>query len=154
MLKAKALELLKKREFVSVATADFKGMPNAAPKFLLKVEGNFVYLVDYTIGRTWKNININPRVSLSFIDSDTLLGYQLNGSVDIIDKRQEYDSVLKEMADKKINLSTKRIIEGISRGKAHQFFELAISERFIVFKVRIEEVVEICPCGKLKREKL
>ena len=50
------IKLLEKHEFISVATCDFKGRPNAVPKFLLKVEGDFIYLVDYTIGTTWKNL--------------------------------------------------------------------------------------------------
>ncbi len=91
MFKAKAIEFLKTREFVSVATADFEGNPNAAPKFLLKVEGDFIYLIDYIIGRTWENISINPKVSLSFMDPETLFGYQINGTVDIINKGKVYE---------------------------------------------------------------
>jgi cysteine-rich repeat protein len=39
----------------------------------------------------WENIKMNPRVSLSFMDNDALLGYQLNGSVEIIDSGEECD---------------------------------------------------------------
>lgn len=154
MLKTKAIEFLKKREFVSVATADFEGHPNAAPKFLLKIDGDFIYLIDYIIGRTWENLKINPRVSLSFVDPDTLMGYQINGSVEIIDKGKAYEDILNELTKRKIDLSTKRIIEGISRGKRHETFEIGLPEHFLVIKVKLEEVVEIGPYGQLKREKV
>ena len=38
MLSKELIGLMEKKEFVSVATCDFKGRPNAVPKFVLKVE--------------------------------------------------------------------------------------------------------------------
>ena len=60
VIKKKALELLKHREFISVATCDFHGQPNAASKFILRIENDSIYLVDYIIGRTFQNLRINP----------------------------------------------------------------------------------------------
>lgn len=154
MLRAKAIEFLKTREFVSVATADFNGNPNAASKFLLKIEGDFIYLVDYIIGRTWENIKKNPKASLSFMDPDTLMGYQINGPVERIEKGRVYEKILNELTRKKLDFSAKRIIEGVYRGKRHESFEISLPERFVVFKVKLEEIVEIGPYGELKREKI
>lgn len=154
MIAKRINELLKTREFISVATCDLSGRPNAAPKFILKQENHFIYLIDYTIGRTWENLLLNPRVSLSFMDTDTLHGYQVNGSAELIDKGKEYDLILEELVQKEIDFSTKRIIEGVTKGKSHQTFELGISDRFVVFKIKIEEAVELSPTGELKREKV
>lgn len=153
MLRSKALEFLKTKDFVSVGTSDLNAMPNAAPKFLLRIEDGYIYLVDYVIGKTYQNIKKNPKVSISFLDTETLIGYQVNGSVEILDKGNEYDGILSELLEKKIDLSAKRIIEGVSTGKTHKTFELSLSDRFVVLKVKVKEVVEICPCGELKREK-
>ena len=150
----KAFELLKKREFVSVATCDLEGRPNAAPKFVLKLENHFIYLVDYSIGRTSYNLEFNPRISISFMDNNTLMGYQLNGPVEIINKGEEYDTLVKDLSQKELELSTKRIIEGVTNGKSHEGFELNLSEKFIIFKVIVEEIVEIASSGTLKREKI
>jgi predicted pyridoxine 5'-phosphate oxidase superfamily flavin-nucleotide-binding protein len=150
----KAFEILKIREFVSVATCDLEGRPNAAPKFVLRVENHFVYLVDYSIGRTSQNLRANPRISISFIDDNTLMGYQLNGPVEVINKGQEYDTLVKDLSQKELELSSKRIIEGVTKGKSHEGFELNLSERFIIFKVIVEEIVEIASSGTLKREKI
>jgi len=150
----KVSELLKSREFVSVATCDLQGRPNAAPKFLLKLEHNFIYLVDYIIGRTFRNLGVNPRISISFMDSNSLMGYQLNGSVDLIESGPEYEILVKDLSQKKVDLSTRRIIEGVTQGKAHAGFELGMSESFVIFKVRVEEIVEIFSSGTLKTEKI
>jgi predicted pyridoxine 5'-phosphate oxidase superfamily flavin-nucleotide-binding protein len=154
MINKSLKELIETREFISMASCDLELRPNAAPKFLLKVEGNYLYLVDYIIGRTFTNLQINPRASLSFIDSNTLIGYQINGRVEIIDAGQEYKEIIKELQHKQINLSIARVIEGVTKGKAHKSFELAIPEQFVIFKVKMEEIVEMRPSGTLKREKV
>ena len=145
---------LNKREFISVATCDFEGRPNAAPKFLLKIKENFIYLVDYSLSRTWENLKINPKVSLSFVDTDTLKGYQVNGSVDIIYKGDTFNKLFNELKEKAISLSAKRIIEGLHRERTHENFEVSLPEKLAIFKVKIDEVVEISPRGELKREKV
>lgn len=154
MITKKIAELLTSREFISVATCNLHGLPNAAPKFVLKLENNFIYLIDYTIGRTWENIKVNPKVSMSLTDPDALMGYQINGVAEIIDKGPHYESIVKELLQKEIDLSTKRIIEGVQQGKVHRSFEVAITDKFVVFKVKIEEVVEIGPRGAVNRQKL
>jgi predicted pyridoxine 5'-phosphate oxidase superfamily flavin-nucleotide-binding protein len=154
MISKKIFELLQSREFINVATSDLKGQPNAAPKFFLKAEDKFIYLVDYIIGKTWENIKVNPHVSLSFMDTDSLIGYQINGSVQIINSGEEYEKILEELLERQIDLSTKRIIEGVTSGKVHKGFELGIPDKYVILKVKIEEAVEIGPSGILKREKV
>ena len=91
----KALAILKAREFVAVATADKRGKPNCAPKLLLKIDGGIVYFIDYSMGKTAKNLRVNPKVSLSLIDFNSLFGYVLNGRVEIIESGKIYDECLK-----------------------------------------------------------
>jgi predicted pyridoxine 5'-phosphate oxidase superfamily flavin-nucleotide-binding protein len=146
--------ILTKREFLHVATCDFKGRPNVAPKFLLKVEDNFIYLVDHVIGSTWNNLKLNPKVSLSIMDPETLTGYQINGSVEIIEAGSVYDKLLKEVEEKEISISIERVIAGVHSGKKHKNFEVAFPKRLAMFKVKVEEVVEITSSGKLERQQL
>jgi predicted pyridoxine 5'-phosphate oxidase superfamily flavin-nucleotide-binding protein len=146
--------LIESKEFISVATCDLEGRPNAAPKFLLKVEASYIYLVDYIIGKTFSNLKINPRVSLSLFDNNTLMGYQLNGKVEIIDSGLEYSATLNDLARKEINLSTTRIIEGVIKGQVHKAYEVAASKQFVILKVKVEEIVQIQSSGALQREKV
>lgn len=150
----KIVELIKSREFVSVATCDFDGRPNAAPKFLLKVEDNFIYLVDYTIGKTIRNLHSNPRISISFMDTNSLVGYQLNGLVKIIDSGAEYEVLVKELLLREVDLSARRIVEGVTKEKVHQSFELAIPDTFVILKIKIGDTVEMSSSGVLRKENL
>ena len=137
-----------------MATCDLDSRPNAAPKFLLKVEASYIYLVDYIIGNTFRNLKINPLISLSFFDQNTLIGYQINGKVQIVNSGPEYTSALDDLARKEIDLSTTRIIDGVIKGKAHKTYEIAASKQFVILKVKVEEIVQIHPSGILRREKV
>ncbi|MDD5724750.1 MAG: pyridoxamine 5'-phosphate oxidase family protein [Candidatus Omnitrophica bacterium] len=146
--------LIESREFISVASCDLEGRPNAAPKFLLKVESDCIYLVDYIIGRTFRNLNVNPKVSLSFFDNNTLVGYQINGKVEIIDSGPEYLAILNDLQRREVDLSATRIIDGGIKGRPHKAYEAASSKQFIILKVEVEEIVQMQSSGTLRREKI
>lgn len=154
MIAKKINEIIKDFDFVPVATCDLEGSPNVAPKFFLKVENNHIYLIDYVIGRTFQNLVVNPRASLAITDRDSLTGYQINGGVEILSEGPVHDKLVNEFQTREINLSSKRIVEGVLRGESHQNFEVAFPKKVVVFKVKISEVVEIRSSGELKREKL
>jgi predicted pyridoxine 5'-phosphate oxidase superfamily flavin-nucleotide-binding protein len=145
---------LENKEFINIATCDFSNRPNVAPKFVVKIEGDFIYLADYVIGRTFENLKVNPRVSLSTVNIDTLVGYQVNGSAEIIDKGAQHRKLLKNVADKQIDFSVKRIIEGVHAEKKYKSFEVTFPEKVVILKIKVEEIVEIGPTGKLARKKL
>lgn len=150
----KIAKILDAREFVSVAAADPEGRPYAAPKFVLKMEGNFIYLVDHIVAKIHSILKVNPRLSISFMDNHSLTGYQLNGTVEIIEKGAEFEALVKELAAKQVELSTRRIIDGVTQGRTHAYFEVNMPEKFVIFKVKIEEVMEILSNGILKKEKI
>jgi hypothetical protein len=148
-MKEDILWSLRKTKFINVATVGVNKIPCAAPKFVLKVEDDFIYLVDYTLGTTYQNLSAYPRISLSFMIDKDLKGYQINGTVKVIEKGTEYDKLLSELREKKIKLTVERLIEGVHRGKAHTDYEIGFSKRIVVFKVRIKEIIKLCPEGKL-----
>lgn len=145
-------KILKSREFLSIATADKDGQPNAVPKFLLKVDAPYIYLIDYTIGQTIENLRVNPRASLSLMDVDNLEGYRINGTVEIIESGPDHDQLAKELDKKSLQLSADRVIEGMRTGKKHKHYELEIPDKFVTMKVKVHDVVKIGPRGELFRE--
>ena len=145
---------LKNREFVYVATVDYKGYPNAAPKFLLKKEGHFLYLIDHVMGMTYKNLKLNPLASITVMDPDTLIGYQMNGAIEIIEKGNKFKRLLNEVTDKEVKLTAKRIIEDVRNLAHHEAFEVTFPDRLVIFKLKINRITEIKVSGKMKREYL
>jgi predicted pyridoxine 5'-phosphate oxidase superfamily flavin-nucleotide-binding protein len=154
MIIKKLDEILKNREFAYVATVNSKGEPNAAPKFLLKKEGQFLYMVDHVMGMTYKNLKVRSFASVTVMDPNTLIGYQINGPVEIIEKGRVYKKLLKEIMDKEIKLTAKRIIEDVRGMARNEAFEISFPERLVIFKLKISRITEIRTSGKLKRENL
>ena len=148
-------QILKNREFVNIATCDFGGRPNAAAKFLLKLEGHVFFIIDHSFGRTLNNIKINPRASLSFVNLSTLTGYQVNGAVEILHEGEEHKKIDDELKRKQVSLSASRIIEGMSKGRSSKknkkSYEVEMPEKFSVLKVHADEIVEVGPSGRIKR---
>jgi len=154
MINKKIKEMLESREFISVASCDLESRPNASPKFILKVETSHIYLIDYILGKTYRNLKVNPWVSISFFDNNALVGYQVNGKVQIIDQGPEYQAALNDLQHKEVDLSATRIIDGVIKGKPHEAYEVAASKQFVVLKVKVEEITQIHPSGILQREEV
>jgi len=135
---------------MGVGTCSLERMPNVAPKLVGKIEKNIIYLIDYVIGNTCVNLKENPRVSLSFIDDKTLTGYQLNGTVALIDKGEEFDMLMKDFQQIKTDFTVERILLTLRKGEKTSPTELALPEKFVIIKVKVIEIVEISSSGGLK----
>lgn len=146
------LGLFKKREFVSIATADKAGQPNSVPRFFLCAKGDFIYLIDHVMGRTVFNINENPLVSVSFMDQDSLEGYRFNGSAKVLTGGKTYDAMLAEWNKRVVKLSAERVLEAIRTGKKRGHYEVEISEKFALLKIKVESVVKIGRRGDICQE--
>ena len=146
------LELFQKREFVSIATADRGGQPNSVPRFFLCAKGSFIYLIDHVMGQTVRNIKENPLVSVSFMDQDALEGYRLNGTAKVVERGKEYEAMLKVWNEKVIKLSADRVIEAVRTGKKHGHYEVEISERFALLKIKVNDVIKMGRRGDIWKD--
>lgn len=154
LITEKMQKFLLNKEFISVGTSDLNSQPNAAPKFVIKIDDGFIYLADYVIGRTFRNLKINPRVSLSAIDMKTLEGYQINGTARIITKGPQYKKLLKVMVDREVHHSAQRVIEDVRGIQKYDNYEVMFPEKVVIFKIKCEGVTTIGPTGKLQRKRI
>ena len=136
--------------FISVATSDLSSQPNVAPKFVVRIDKDFIYIADYVIGKTFQNLKINPKVSLSTFDVKTLERWQINGTVTIITKGPLYKKLLKEMVRQQVHHSARRIIEEVEGVQKYDYYEIMFPEKAVIFKVKCENIVKIGMTGKLQ----
>ena len=129
-----------KQLFVFVATSDLKGNPNVASKFLLKSEDNFLYIIDFPVWKTWKNIKINPKICISFTNEETLKCYKIDGIVEIIEKGQVHKNITKEINKEIIKVISHRIAEELRSEKKHIIPFSNVSKKFVLYKVKAKNV--------------
>jgi general stress protein 26 len=146
------VRFLEEADFVSVATSSEEGQPSAANKFLLKVDGDFLYIIDFTKGKTWKNLKHNSFISLPVMDKDNLRDYQINGTAIVLEEGGEYRALMDEFADKQVRFATDRIIHGVRRIKPHSSFAFPFGKKALVLKVKVDDIVEIGPTAELLRD--
>ncbi len=151
LLNEDALNFLEKREFVYLATSDKDGHPYVAPKFLIHLNDDHIYLADFVFGRTIQNLKLRSHASLSVINMDSLVGYQINGTAQVFEDGEEYHKALPQIEKRKMYFSVERIVEGVRAGKKHAHFEAAFPSRLAVIKFTMKEVIHIAPDGRLDK---
>lgn len=142
---------LKKKEFVYLATCASNHQPYVAPKFLIRIDGDSVYLADYVMGRAFENLKSNPKVSFSILNLDNLMGYQMTGLAQSLEKGDEFDEILKDLEKRKMHFTVERIVEGARQSKKHENFEVAFPDHLAIIKITVEEIVHIAPGGGVKK---
>jgi predicted pyridoxine 5'-phosphate oxidase superfamily flavin-nucleotide-binding protein len=153
MISSRLKHFFKNAQFVDVATCDKQCRPNAAPKFLLKVENDKIYLADYVFGKTWHNLQENPLVSLTILDYDSLVGYQFNGEACLLSEGEDYGTLKKYFQVKQVKSSVERVIKSVREEKLRRNFELTFPDKTGIIIVTVKEIVDIDPTGQLTREK-
>ena len=149
---AKKLLSLLRNNVVNVASSDAKGNPNAAVKLFLKMESHSIYLADFSLGNTLRNLKDNPQLSLAFEDIETAKGYRINGKVQIISEGDEYNALIDEVRQRETEIVVNRVLDGIQRNKRYKGHFVNTSEKFVIYKVAIDEIVEFGPQGALRTE--
>ena len=139
---------------INVATSDKSQYPNAAVKLFIKMEGDCIYLADFSMGSTWRNLKDNPQLSLAFEDIETSKGYRINGKVEIIESGDEYDGLASEVREKETEIVVNRVLEGLQRNKRYEGHLINTSDKFVIYKVKIDKIVEFGPSGALRTEDL
>jgi len=135
------IKLLDEADWISLATRDTAGSPNAANKFMLKCEAPCVYLVDFARGKTWQNIKNHERVAFPIMETDNLVDYQLSGEARLIEKGKRFEELKRELLSRELRFSTKRVIEGIRRERGHTSFQFPNTDDALIIEVRVDDIV-------------
>lgn len=90
MLTSAILHSIEKSVLCWLATADEEGFPNVSPKEMFTSFGErHLVIANVASPQTIKNIKVNPKVCVSFVDILVQKGFQLKGTAQIISEKEE-----------------------------------------------------------------
>lgn len=139
------------QHFAIVATVGKDGTPHAACKGIVKMEAEGrVYLLDLYSGTTSRNLESNPRMSITAVDEDRFSGYCLKGTARLVKADEMNPALLEEWRGKISGRITHRIIKSIQGQKRHPRPPealLPVPKRLIVLEV--DGIVDLTP-GHMK----
>ena len=79
-----------------VATASPDGVPNIGPKASTHVlDDEHIVFYELLGGRTWENLQRNPKVAIAVADRSTLQGYRFVGTAEFITEGELYEGAKK-----------------------------------------------------------
>jgi predicted pyridoxine 5'-phosphate oxidase superfamily flavin-nucleotide-binding protein len=83
-----------KNKMAWVATASPDGLPNATPKGTVQLlDDEHLVFADLFSLKTRENLQKNPKAAVTVVDEKTHKGYQLKGSVELIDSGPLFDKI-------------------------------------------------------------
>ena len=89
MITSAILTSIEKSVLCWLATADEEGFPNVSPKEMFTVFGDrHLIIANVASPQTAKNIKVNPKVCVSFIDVLVQKGFQLKGNAQVISEKE------------------------------------------------------------------
>ena len=64
-----------------VGTIGGNNLPNVSPRIFFKVEENAIYWLDFFKHKSFKNMQVNPWVTVSIFNKEELKGFQFRGII-------------------------------------------------------------------------
>jgi predicted pyridoxine 5'-phosphate oxidase superfamily flavin-nucleotide-binding protein len=84
-----------------VATAAGDGTPNTTPKGSLRVlDDHHLLFADLFSGKTRQNLEQNPKVAVTVIDTATSTGFQFKGTAELISSGPLYEEVVQALQER------------------------------------------------------
>jgi uncharacterized pyridoxamine 5'-phosphate oxidase family protein len=141
------IHFFQEQGFAIVSTIDGNGGPHNSCKGIVKINQNgLIYLFDLYKGKTYKNLKINPRMSISAVDEHKFIGYCLKGRAKIVKTDKLKPHILSAWDKKITSRISRRVIKNIQGEKGHPRHPEALlpkPEYMVVMKVK--EVVNLTP---------
>ncbi len=133
-------EFIEEQGVFVVGTIGTSNLPNISPRIFFRIDNDTIYWLDFFKHKSYKNIKINPWVTIAVFNKEELKGYQFRGTVSFITdeskKTEIKNSIIKTTLDR--NLSEK--VKSLSNKEA----ELIQFEPKVCYSLNPEEYSDMC----------
>ncbi len=93
-------EFIENEGIFAVGTVGGNKLPNVSPRVFFKVDDEVIYWLDFFKHKSYRNFQVNPWVTVSVFNKESLKGYQFRGTVSFITD-EPTRSKIKEEINKK-----------------------------------------------------
>ena len=98
-----------------VATATREGVPNVTPKGTVRVlDDQHLIFADLFSLKTWQNLEQNPQVAVTVVDTGSAKGYQLKGTAELISSGPLFEQFAAQLKQAKPSLAPPKYVVKIS----------------------------------------
>ena len=105
-------EIFEKQPVVPIATSDKEGKPNVVPVAFAKViDDETILIAGVYLRKTRRNLEENPKMSITVWDERTRESYQFKGSTTIHESGDVYEEAVKWVQSKRPQLKPKAAIQ-------------------------------------------
>ncbi len=145
--------LLLKQNVAVVGTCSAGGLPNLSLKGVVKVDpAGFICFLDLYRGKTRRNLEENPRVSLVVFNVPEFRGYQFIGKAELIKSGPLFEETVARWKKKKAALLSQRIVANIRKGHSSGRSELSLPIPKYLVRVRVEKIHNLVPAALRDRD--
>ena len=147
------ISFFKKQGFVIVSTLDEAGRIHCSTKGIVAIEKEGkVHLIDLYRENTFKNLKLNPTISITAVDEDNFIGFSLKGKAKVVERENLEMHIIVEWENRVIERISKRVIKDIKKGKKPSIPpESLFPQLQYLIEVDVEDIVDLAPAD-LKTE--
>jgi len=102
-----------------VGTVGENRLPNISPRIFFKVDEYLIYWLDFFKHKSYKNIQINPWVTLSVFNKDDLEGYQFQGIASFINDKPAKSEIKENIIKKTLKANPSPKVKRLSEKEAN-----------------------------------
>jgi predicted pyridoxine 5'-phosphate oxidase superfamily flavin-nucleotide-binding protein len=146
-LSQELINFFQRQGFVIVATVGSKKWPHCACKGIVKIDPKGkIYILDLYQGQTYKNLRVNPVLSITAVDEHRFKGYCLKGRGRILNKKNCNPEIVRAWEDKITARITQRLLKNIHEEKGHpRHPEALLPKPQYLIVMTIEEIIDLIP---------
>jgi uncharacterized pyridoxamine 5'-phosphate oxidase family protein len=116
-------EFIEEQGVFVVGTMGLNNLPNVSPRIFFRVDEDTIYWIDFFKHKSYKNIQVNPWVTISIFNKDDLKGFQFRGIVNYIENESVKSEIMESIIKKTLEKNSSEKIKKLSEKKGAQLIQ-------------------------------
>ena len=133
-------KFIEKQGVFVVGTVGRSNIANLSPRIFFKIEEETIYWLDFFKHKSFKNIKINPWVTIAVFNKDDLKGYQFRGTVSFITDEPTKTKIKNSIIETTLANNSSEKVKSLSIQNA----ELIEFEAKVCYSLNPDEYSDMC----------